>query len=54
MHGWLIYPKDLDAISLSDSDPLLFEKQVAYEGQFYKHSEDMEFEINEKWMDHWI
>jgi len=54
MLNWIIAPNDLDGFALSSVDDLLYEKQHAYVGQFYKSADDVEFEITEATIDHWI
>ncbi len=55
MLNWLIIPDDCDKLSLSnDGDDLTYEKQIAYVGQFYKDAGNIEFEITETAIDHWV
>lgn len=54
MLGWCIPAIECDGFSLSQDDPLVYEKQVAYVSQFYKAADDLEFEITEEFIDHWV
>lgn len=56
MPSWIVSPPDLDELKLSDkdNDPLIYEKEIAYVGEFYKKSDDLEFQIDERFIDHWV
>jgi len=57
MLNWIIpTPSDCDSFKLSkvDNESLVYDKQFAYVGQFYKAADDIEFEITEQAIDHWV
>ncbi len=57
MLNWIIpTPADCDSFQLSKvgNDALVYDKQFAYVGQFYKAKDDLEFEITEEAIDHWV
>ena len=51
MQNWILAQDDCDGFS--SVGELVYEKELAYVGDFYKASEDLEFSITEEFIDHW-
>ena len=55
MQNWILAQDGCDGFSQisSSTGELTYEKELAYVGDFYKASEDLEFSITEEFIDHW-